>query len=380
MKRLFLLLIAFLLVFSLGCADISDIGEWGGENGDETVAEDPPVPGLSPILTEDITLGFISDSAEDDCYTKLCEAALREIAVSIGADEQNFKAMYNVTPGYECTRVAEILISLGCNVIVSVGDSLTDGLQKAAKSNPEVYFIASGTNEHLDNMSVYSVDTARVQYLFGAVAATLSDTQRIGYIASLDTERVADVNAFALGALAVSPELTVDVAFSDELDREYADLVLKQFSVGGCDIFVRHGDGDILREYAADTSVSVLDICVCEGEDLPIKVNYNFGNVFLPFFEMISNGEWIAAASRLSFSDGGIEFDISNGGFTDDELQILSAVIDDIASEDFEVFCGEIRNNDGEIEIKEGESLPQSEVDKMDFLVFGIAGNLPEQS
>ena len=325
-------------------------------------------------------VGFISDSAQDDCYTRLCELALREVAEDIGVNTQNFKTMYNVAHGYECTRVAQILISLGCNVIVSVGDSLTDGLREAAKSNPEVYFIASGTNEHFDNMSVYSVDTVKIHYLFGAIAATMSDTQRIGYIASLEIESIADINAFALGALAVSPELTVDVVFSDEFDIEYAGLVMKQFSVGGCDVFVRHGDGDVLREYAADLSALALDICMRESESYPAKTNYDLSKIFLPFFEMILSGEWIDISSRLSFSDGGIEFDFSSSGFTDDQIQILTDVLDSVVSKDYEVFAGEIRNTDGEVEVKEGDFMTESEIDKMDFLVFGIAGTLPEHS
>jgi len=380
MKKLFLLLISFLLVFSLGCSNTPNTDEWGNEDIEKEPTEEPPVLELTAIPAEDIKIGFISGYTQDFCYTAVCESALHDAAEIIGLGAQSFKTMYNVAPGYECTRVAQILISLGCNVIISVGDELTGGIKNAAKDNPDVYFIASGSGASLANMSLYSIDTAGLYYLFGAIAAVKSNTQRIGYIASLSTERVADINAFAIGAAAVKPDITVDVTFSNELDTEYADVTLKQFSAGGCDVFVRHGDGAILRECENAKSATVLDVCLYGGEVSDFGITYNLSELYLPFFDMIINGEWMPASSCLSLSDGSITADFSSGEFEDDNATVLYDIIEDITSETFSVFDGEIRNNDGDVEIKDGSELTESEISKMDFLVSVISGALPEHN
>lgn len=380
MKKLFLLLISFLLVFSLGCSNTPSADEWGNEDIEKEPTEEPPVLELTAIPAEDIKIGFISGYTQDFCYTAVCESALHDAAEIIGLEAQSFKTMYNVAPEYECTRVAQILISLGCNVIISVGDELTDGIKSAAKDNPDVYFIASGNDNSLDNMSVYSIDTVSLYYLFGAIAAVKSDTQRIGYIASLSAERIADINAFALGVAAVDSEITVDVTFSDTVDAEYADLTLKQFSAGGCDVFVRHGDGEILRGCESAESATVLDIRMYGGGESSMGITYNLSKLYLPFFDMITSDEWAPVSNRLSLSNGGITTDFSSGEFEDDDETVLYEIIDDISSENFSVFSGEIKNNDGEVEIKNGSELTESEINEMDFLVLGISGTLPEHS
>ena len=85
-------------------------------------------------------------------------------------------------------------------------------------------------------------------------------------------------------------------------------------------------------------------------------------------------------SNRLSLSNGGITTDFSSGEFEYDDEAVLYEIIEDISSENFSVFSGEIKNNDGEVEIKNGSELTEAEINEMDFLVLGISGTLPEHS
>ena len=160
------------------------------------------------------------------------------------------------------------------------------------------------------------------------------------------------------------------------LDGEYAELILNQFSVGGCDVFARHGDGELLRAYNAELSYAILDLCPCATDGIPLDVTYSIDDIFLSFFNMITTGTWVAASDTLSFFDSGISADMSNEKFEAEDIMFLSNIVAKLSSENFEIFKGEIKNNNGEIEIKDGHIPTQKEIAEMDFFVQGITGTL----
>jgi basic membrane protein A len=172
------------------------------------------------------------------------------------------------------------------NVIVTVGFNLGDDTIKAAKANPNIWFISVDVAPCVDpqgnpdatfackgdaatllpKLIGIQFEEDQAGYLAGIVAAAVSKTGVIGQIGGINNNPavVRYMQGYILGAQSYNPKVTVDTAFfsTGDIIKAYADPVWgKTFSKQ----FIAQKGVDVLFQVAGSTGNGALDAACDAG-------------------------------------------------------------------------------------------------------------------
>jgi basic membrane protein A and related proteins len=179
------------------------------------------------------------------------------------------------------------------NVIVTVGFNLGDATIKAAKANPNIWFIAVDVapcvdaNGAPDSTFTCAGDASKLLpkligiqfqedqagYLAGIVSAAISKTGKIGQLGGINNNPavVRYLQGFQLGAQSYNPSINVQTAFfsTGDLGKAYGDPVYgKTFSAQ----FIQQQGVDVVFQVAGGTGNGALD-AACDANIYAIGVD-----------------------------------------------------------------------------------------------------------
>lgn len=137
-------------------------------------------------------------------------------------------------PEGQATPVIDRLVKDNCKVIFTTSFGFMDQTLEAAKKYPNVIFAHASGFKRAPNMATYMADFYQIYYLNGMMAAAVSKTDKLGYVAAFPVpELKRHISAFALGARAVNPKATVSVKwinawFDPNKAREAAESLISE--------------------------------------------------------------------------------------------------------------------------------------------------------
>lgn len=274
MKKLLALLLAAVMVFSIGaCGKKDDAAEGGSSKKGSKASSSAKVGSI-----EDIKVGFIFLHDENSTYDKNFMDAADAVKETLKLSDSQVIFKTNIPEGNECYEAAADLADKGCNIIFADSFGHEPYLLKAAKEFPEVQFChATGTNAHtekLDNFHNAFASIYQGRYLAGIAAGLklnemiangdfAADDAKIGYVGAYTyAEVISGYTSFFLGARSVCPSATMEVEFTgswyDETkEKEAATKLISN----GCKLISQHADS-----MGAPTA--------CENAKIP-NVSYN---------------------------------------------------------------------------------------------------------
>ncbi|MFC3835164.1 MULTISPECIES: BMP family ABC transporter substrate-binding protein [Deinococcus] len=130
--------------------------------------------------------------------------------------------------------VIDKLVKDSCKVIFTTSFGFMDQTLEAAKKYPNVMFLHASGFKRAPNMGTYMADFYQLYYLNGMMAAAVSKSPKLGYVAAFPVpELKRHISAFALGARAVNPAATVSVKwinawFDPNKAREAAEALISE--------------------------------------------------------------------------------------------------------------------------------------------------------
>ena len=106
-------------------------------------------------------------------------------------------------------------------VVTNVPTQMSQALRAAVKY-PQLKVLNCSVSLSHSAVRTFSTKTYEVKYLLGALAASLSDNHRVGYVADSPVYgTVAGINAFAIGAQTVDPHATVYLKWYSAKDYDW---------------------------------------------------------------------------------------------------------------------------------------------------------------
>jgi len=101
------------------------------------------------------------------------------------------------------------------NIIFAHGSEFIDGAKKVAPEFPETYFVVTNGYYAQDNISSFSVNSAEMGFLEGAVAAIITETKKVGVIGGQETLPIKlGVEGFVQGVKYIDPSVEVTATYS----------------------------------------------------------------------------------------------------------------------------------------------------------------------
>ena len=118
----------------------------------------------------------------------------------------------SVPEGADAERVIRRLAQKGHKLIFTTSFGYMNPTAKVAKAFPNVYFEHATGYKQSKNMATYLSRTYEGRYISGYLAAKVSKTQTVGYIASFPIpEVIRDINSVTLGMQSVRPDMKMKI-------------------------------------------------------------------------------------------------------------------------------------------------------------------------
>nr|MCR5429982.1 BMP family ABC transporter substrate-binding protein [Eubacterium sp.] len=213
----------------------------------------------------DLKIGCIMVGDNQETYTKAHIDGIVEAAKEVGIPESNIIWKYKVGEDDSCSKAAKDLIGNGCSLIISNSYGHQDFIEKVAKDNPKVNFVAMTGDfaaiSKLDNMYNAFTNVYEARYVSGVVAGMkikeLAEANKIpkksinkdgkvkvGYVGAYSyAEVVSGYTAFFLGIQSVYKDVAMDVYYTRSwFDKDREKAAAEKFIKDNCVIVGQHAD------------------------------------------------------------------------------------------------------------------------------------------
>ncbi len=269
-------------------------------------------------------------------------------------------------------------IADGNNVIFTTSPPLLKASLTAAVENPKVKILNCSLNTSHHYVRTYYARMYEAKFLMGAIAGTMADNNKIGYIADYPIYgNIANINAFALGAQMVNPRAKIYLEWSTMKNRNIREALAAQNVeyVCGRDNIVPGEKSRHFGLYRADNTPLNLAMPV-----------WNWGKFYEQMIRNILNGNW-KQDDTLNVSTGvnywwGMSTSIIDI-FCSNHLpvgttRLIKLLKQTICQGDFNPFSGILYSQKGIVQKHIGKSLSPDEIVTMDWLAENVIGYIPK--
>jgi len=312
------------------------------------------------------------------------------------AHDQGRQAMANALPYVETTyveavpegpdaeRVLRDLATKGHRVIFATSFGYMDSVIAVAKDFPQVIFEHCTGYQTAENVGIYDGRGYQGWYLAGIVAGKMTKNNVLGYVAPYPIpEVVRNMNAFALGARSVNPDVKVNIvwinAWFDPIKEREAAQTLIDF---GADVVARESD-------------SAEPDKLCEQEDI-YAIGYNsdssalapkavltapiwdWGVYYTQIVQDVRDGKWTNTPYWGTMADGILKLAPFGPMIPTETRQLVEAKEKEILAGTFDIFVGPINDNTGKERVAAGVTMSDPDKLSFDWLVEGIIGSIPQ--
>ena len=171
--------------------------------------------GLAPASAADkLKVGFIYVGPVGDFGWSYQHDVARQALEKALGDKVETTFVENVPEGPDAERVIDTLANDGTKLIFTTSFGFMDSTLKVAKKYPDVYFEHATGFKRADNVSTYAARFYEARYVQGQIAAKMSKSGIVGYVASFPIpEVISGINSFMLGAQSVRPDMKVKIVW-----------------------------------------------------------------------------------------------------------------------------------------------------------------------
>ncbi|WP_161140815.1 BMP family ABC transporter substrate-binding protein [Propylenella binzhouense] len=313
----------------------------------------------------------------------------------VRANAEGFEYLKKHDPDVEVTRVESIpegpavrsvirnLVNQGNKVIFANGYGYGVFVPDLAKEFPDVYFLVEQANpEGPDNLGTYYGNAEEARYLEGVIAGSVTKSNIVGFVGAFPISPViSGVNAFALGARSVNPDIRILVNWANTWydpakEKESAEALLN----AGADVIANHEDSPATLQAAAARGklgmTSNADWSSAAPDAFLTGSVWNWGPYYVQVIDQIRNGKFEAGRFMGTLANGVVGLAPFGPAVTEEAKKAAEDAKAKIVSGELTIFKGPMKDNQGKVQIAEGQSLtPEEASSKMDWLVEGVEGS-----
>lgn len=374
------LLVIASLVFS-GCGKSTQLDDYATNEGSDSTEEgteavsDNTSGDTGGIPKDKIKVGVIhlSDPADGSGYTYTHDLGIQGMQQNLNLSDDQIVRKINISDtDADATRAAiQECIDEGCNIIFTTSWGYMETTAEMAEEYPDIYFShGTGYMSNGKNFNNYFGRIYQARYLGGIVAGMNTKSNKIGYVAAMDStnsEVTGGIDAFAMGIYSVNQNAKVYVKvtnswFDPDGEKAAAEMLLNM----GCDVIAQHCDTEypqtLAQEkgvysigYNSDMSKNAPEACLC-------SVIWNWSAYYTSAVQSVIDGTWDGSNYYGGMNENLVGLtslaDFCADG-TEEKVEEAKAAI---LSGENGVFDGVIETNTGETVGKEGKTLDDATI------------------
>jgi simple sugar transport system substrate-binding protein len=204
-----------------------------------------------------LKIGFIYVGPIGDMGWSYQHEVARRAIVDEFKDKIDTTFLENVNEGPDAERSIEQLVRNGAKLVYTTSFGFMDATAKVAKKYPNVMFEHATGYKRDKNLATYSGRFYEGRYIQGQIAAKMSKTGTIGYIASFPIpEVISGINATMLGAQSVRPDMKVKIIWVNSwYDPGKEAAAARALADQGADVLTQHTDSAAATQFANERGI-----------------------------------------------------------------------------------------------------------------------------
>ena len=371
-----LLAMALTGILLAGCGAAGQVDDYATNEGSTQEASTKTTGTESGGISKDkIRVGVLhlSDPAEGSGYTYTHDLGIQAMQQNLGLSDEQIDRKINVDDSdKEATEKAiQECVDDGCNIIFTTSWGYMDATEEMAEKYPDIYFAhGTGYKSNGKNFVNYFGRIYQARYLSGIVAGMNTKTDKLGYVAAMDSsnsEVTGGIDAFALGVYSVNPDAKIYVKvtnswFDPDAEKAAAQTLLNM----DCDVVTQHCDTEYPQTmaqekgvygigYNSDMSKNAPDACLC-------SVIWNWGAYYTAAVQSVIDGTWDGSNYYGGMNENLVGITSLADFCTDGTQEAVDTAKEVILSGKNGVFDGVIETNTGETVGEEGKTLDDATI------------------
>lgn len=284
----------------------------------------------------------------------------------------------NVDEGAEAEQAMLELVARGCGLIFATSFGFMSAAVKVAQQFPDVKFEHATGYQRLMNLATYNARFCQGRAVLGTIAGHMSKSGLVGYLASFAIPEVMQgINAFTLAAQKVNPDIVCRVTWANtwydpERERDAAQEMIDQ----GIDVITTHTDSPAALQVADKSDV----IGFGQGDDMSrfapkahmTSIIDNWAPYYIQRARQVLDGKWRAGDTWWGMAEGAVQIGPYSAALPDNTKSAAETVRSGIVSGTYDPFAGPIRDQSGRERVGPGDTIDDSTLLTMDWLVEGV--------
>ncbi len=345
----------------------------------EPVREKKPLLNrILPLSSAKLKIAFVYEKTPgSSAWTYAHELGRLHIEQTF-SDEVTTVSYENITQE-TAEETIESAIEDGCNIIFTTTPAFVTGSVKAAIAHPDVRILNCSLNTSHRYIRTYYARLHEAKFLMGAIAGSMADNNRVGYIADYPILGViAGINAFALGAKMVNPRAEVYLEWSRLKDGSDSLEKLQQKEVS----VISGQDMNIPEESSRYFGLFSLENGYPRNLAMPLR---HWGKFYERLIRTIMDGTWKYDESSDEVKAinywWGMSADVVDVIYSQSlpvgTRQLVDLLRRAIRSEILNPFSGILYSQNGIVQGDPEKTLSASDVMNMDWLSENVIGIIP---
>ncbi|RBI77154.1 BMP family ABC transporter substrate-binding protein [Roseovarius sp. TE539] len=291
----------------------------------------------------------------------------------------------SVPEGADAERAITQMALRGADLIFTTSFGFMEPTITVAKKFPDVKFEHATGFKTADNVSTYSARFYEGRAIQGHIAASMTESNVIGYIASYPIpEVIRGINAAYIHARKANPDVEFKIIwaytwFDPAKEADAATALIEQ----GADVILQHTDStapQAAAEKAGDVITFGQASDMAEYKPYPrvSSIIDNWAPYYIERTQDVMDGTWESQQVWHGINEGMVEIGEITDAVPEDVKTQALALKAEIASGDYHPFTGPLNKQDGSAWLAEGETADDGTLLGMDFYVEGISGKIPQ--
>jgi len=291
----------------------------------------------------------------------------------------------SVPEGADAERAMTQMALAGADIIFATSFGYMDQVIAVAEKFPDVKFEHATGYKRADNVATYSARFYEGRAVQGHIAGKMTETNKIGYIASYPIpEVIRGINAAYHWASKANPDVEFSVIwvytwFDPAKEADAATALIEQ----GADVVLQHTDSTA-PQAAAQQAGNV--ITFGQASDMSAFAPFprvssiidNWAPYYIDRVQAVIDGTWESIDTWDGIAPGMVEIGEITDAVPADVKAEAEALIEALRTGDTHTFTGPISKQDGSAWLAEGETADDGTLAGMSFYIEGLTGDIPQ--
>ncbi|MFJ4607244.1 MULTISPECIES: BMP family ABC transporter substrate-binding protein [Pseudomonas] len=338
---------------------------------------------LSASAADPLKVGFVYiGPIGDHGWTYQHEQGRKALAEKLGT-QITTNYVENVAEGADAERVIRNMAKDKYDLIFTTSFGYMNPTVKVARQFPKVTFEHATGYKQDKNLGTYLARTYEGRYVGGFLAAKMTKTKKIGYVASFPIpEVIRDINAIQLALNKYNPGTEIKVVwvnswFDPGKEADAANALIDQ----GVDVVFQHTDSPAPIQAAERRGVYAVGYASDMAHFGPKAVLTSIVNDWAPHYiqatQSVIDHTWKSQDYWGGLKEGTVELPISDLVPAPVKAE-AEQLIADIKSGALQPFTGPIKDQAGVEKIPAGVSATNAELASMNYYVEGMKAEMPK--